>query len=92
MTGPFEEALPEIPFSDWEMVQSGFYENDGAVYYFENQYWQLRADTVNGQIVFKERGHKNGVQVYVDEPVVTRAYGIMLNINSCYEEALKRSA
>jgi len=90
MTDPFAEALPVIPFTDWEMTKTGYYD-DGAVYYFENEFWQLRANSVNERIVFKRKTHANAVQVDASEPIVTRAYGIMLYIDSCYNNGINQT-
>ena len=87
---PYEEALPEVPVRGWEMVQSGFYD-DGAVYYFEDNYWEMRVDCVSEQILFKRKNRQNGVAVTAGEPIVLRAYGIMLNIKSCHSEGMERS-
>lgn len=89
MTG-LEETLPYVPVDGWELTNSGFYD-EGAVYYFEDKYWEVRVNVMDGVITFRRKGRKHGVSVEAEEPILLRAYGIMIHIKSCHDAGMERS-
>lgn len=85
-----EGVLPYVPVDGWEMTDSAF-SNDGAFYYFQDKYWEMRVSLIDNTISFTRRGRKSKVSVEADEPVLLRAYGIMIHIKPCYDAGMKRS-